>query len=67
MIVGFYLLMVTILPTNGFVTGDVLDYYESKLNVLQNSCFAEAVDLELNGTCNKGFGWAGLAFTCKYR
>ncbi len=51
MIIGFYLLMVTILP-DGFVTGDVLDYYEDPVE-----CFAEAVELELTAE-------PGLAFTC---
>lgn len=51
MIVGFYLLMVTILP-DGFVAGDVLDYYENPVD-----CFAEAVELELTAE-------PGLAFTC---
>ena len=42
MIVGFYLLVVTILP-NGFVTGDVIDYYENPID-----CFADAVEREMD-------------------
>lgn len=51
MIVGFYLLMVSILP-NGVVTGDVLDYYVNPVD-----CFSEAIELELDAP-------PGLAFTC---
>ena len=51
MIVGFYLLMISILP-NGIVTGEVLDYYENPVD-----CFAEAVEMELVAE-------PGLPFTC---
>ena len=51
MIMGFYLMVVSILP-DGFVTGEVLDYYRNPID-----CFAHAVELELEAP-------PGLAYTC---
>ena len=50
-VLGWYLLMVTILP-NGIVTGEILDHYDDPVE-----CFSEAVELELGAE-------PGLAFTC---
>ena len=50
-VLGWYLLMVSILP-DGTVTGEVLDYYNDPVE-----CYSEAVELKLGSD-------QGLAFTC---
>ena len=51
MILGFYLMMVSIMPS-GDVTGEVLDYYTD-----QTACYTEAQELKEKSV-------PGYAFTC---